>query len=115
MERNVSENTKNVTSEALDQLIDESDRPVVVDVWAPWCPPCRRLAPTLEQLAQEFEGRIGVAKANIDEDPKAAGKLEVKSIPTLLFYRNGQLVDRRVGASSAPELKRIFEQLASGK
>jgi thioredoxin 1 len=115
MERIVSQNTKNVTSDSLEQLVDESECPVVVDLWAPWCSPCRTLGPTLDQLAQEFEGRVVVAKINIVEDPKAAAKLEVKSIPTLLFYRDGKLIDRQVGAPSQKDLKRTFEQLASGK
>ena len=111
----MSKNTQNVTSDSLPQHIGEAGCPVVVDVWAEWCPPCRQLGPTLEQLAGEFKGRIVVLKINLDEDPHAGARLGIRSIPTLLYYRDGQEIDRQVGAPSPRDLKRTFEQLASGK
>lgn len=98
----------------LQQLISESELPYVVDFWAPWCPPCRRLAPTLEQLAQEFDGRLVVLKVNIEDDRQVTERFEIRSIPTLLFFRQGRLVNRHSGALTYVELKRLFEQLLAG-
>ncbi|MCA0269751.1 MAG: thioredoxin [Bacteroidetes bacterium] len=75
----------------------QSDKPVLVDFWAPWCGPCRAIAPTIEQLAAEYEGRAVVAKMNTDEN-MIAGQLGIRSIPTLLFFQNGVVVDQLVGA-----------------
>jgi thioredoxin 1 len=75
-----------------------ADRPVLVDFWADWCPPCRIVAPVIEELAEEFDGAATVAKLDVDKVPSIAGAYEVRSIPTLLFFRNGEVVDRVVGA-----------------
>ena len=72
--------------------------PVLVDFWAPWCAPCRMVAPVLEQIAAEQAGRIKIVKLNVDENPMAAGAHRVQSIPTLILFKNGQPVDRFVGA-----------------
>ncbi len=109
----MSENTKNVTTDSLPQHLGEARCPVIVDVWAEWCPPCKRLGPTLDQLAGEFRGRVEVLKINLDEDPQAGARLGIRSSPTLLYYRDGQEVDRQVGAPSPRDLKRVFEQLAA--
>ncbi|HEU18750.1 MAG TPA: thioredoxin TrxC [Deltaproteobacteria bacterium] len=72
--------------------------PVVVDCWAPWCGPCRLIAPILDQLASEYAGRIKIAKLNVDENPLTASQFDTRSIPTMLFFKNGMLVNRLVGA-----------------
>lgn len=78
---------------------------VLVDFWATWCPPCRRLAPTVDALATEYEGRLSVAKVDVDESPELAQRYGIQSIPTLMLFRNGQPVDQRLGALPMGELK----------
>lgn len=82
----------------------QSDAPVLVDFWAPWCPPCRAIAPVIEQVAGELEGRVIVGKVNIDENPALAEQFGVSSIPTLLFFKDGNVVDRIVGVTSRKAL-----------
>lgn len=79
--------------------------PVVVDLWAPWCAPCRMVAPVLEALARDRAGRIKVVKVDVDRSPAVAARYSAHSIPTLLLFRDGRLADRRAGALSAPALR----------
>ncbi len=101
-----------VTDASFDQLIRTSRVPVLIDFWAPWCGPCKMIAPAVEALAREFVGRAVVGKLNVDENPEVAGRFGIMSIPTLLIFKNGRVVDQIVGAYPAPELrKRLMRQL----
>lgn len=83
----------------------ESSLPVLVDLWAPWCGPCHMIAPIVEKLARDYEGRLKVAKLNVDENPQTAMRYQVQSIPTLLLFKSGRVADRIVGAAPEPLLR----------
>jgi len=87
-----------VTTESFDADVLKSDVPVLVDFWAPWCGPCRAVAPAVDAVAAEFSGRAKVVKVNVDEQPEIAGKYGVQSIPTLSIFKGGRVVDQILGA-----------------
>ncbi len=99
-----------VTDAAFENSILKSELPVVVDFWAPWCGPCRMVAPTLEKLAKEYAGKMVVAKVNTDENPEWAGKYGVQGIPTMFFVAQGKIVHRQVGALPEPMLREVIGQ-----
>jgi thioredoxin len=98
-----------VTDASFAEDVERSQLPVLLDMWAAWCGPCRTLAPVIEQLAQELAGRVRVAKLNIDENPSAADRYGVRSIPTLLLLRGGREIDRIVGAQPRAEIVRRLQ------
>lgn len=90
-----------------------SSTPVVVDFWAPWCGPCRMVAPILDELAKEYADKITIAKVNTDENPEWAMKFGVQGIPTMLFVKDGELFDRMVGAAPKPFIKQRVDAMLS--
>lgn len=100
----------NVTDAAFQKTVIENPMPVLVDFWAPWCGPCRMVAPILEKIAKEYAGRLIVAKVNTDENQEWAGKYGVQGIPTMLMLKDGKIIHRQVGAMPEPMLKDTVEQ-----
>jgi thioredoxin 1 len=96
---------QHVSDSTFEQDVVGASEPVLVDFWAPWCGPCKRVAPILEELAQKLEGRLKVAKMNVDENPSVPSRLGIRSIPTLAVYKEGKVVETRVGALSLEELE----------
>jgi thioredoxin 1 len=100
-----------VTDDDFQNRVLESDLPVVVDFWAPWCMPCRMISPLIERLANDYQGRLLVAKVNTDENPNWATRYGIQGIPTMLFIKNGQVMDRIVGVSPAGRIKQRVETI----
>ena len=98
-----------ITDDTFSQL-EQSALPVLVDLWAPWCGPCRMMTPIIDQLATQMAGRAQFAKMNVDENPVTASRFNVQSIPTLLILKNGREVDRIVGLEKAEEIRRRLEK-----
>ena len=99
-----------ITDAAFEQSVMQSPIPVIVDFWAPWCNPCKMIAPTLEKLAREQEGKLLVAKINTDDNPEWMNKFGIQGIPTLLFVAAGKVVHRQVGALPEKMLRDVVSQ-----
>jgi thioredoxin 1 len=99
-----------VTDDAFEKTVMKSEVPVVVDFWAPWCGPCKMVAPILDKLAEEYAGKMLIAKVNTDENPQWAQSFNVQGIPTMLFIADGKVVHQQVGALPEPMLRSVVDQ-----
>src|SRR2546423_488010 len=106
----MAENVLELTTQNWDGEVLASPQPVVVDFWAPWCAPCRQIAPTIDAMATAYAGRVKIGKLNIDDNEDIATRYEVRSIPTILVFKGGQVVEQRVGLASRTELDRIVDE-----
>lgn len=94
-----------VTDETFDTEVTKSDIPVVVDFWAEWCGPCKQIGPALEELSVTFDGKVKIAKVNVDENPNAPAQMGVRGIPALFLFKNGEVVSNKVGAAPKAALQ----------
>ena len=106
-------NILNLTTENFDAEVTKSQKPILVDFWAEWCSPCKALVPILDELAAEYDGRVRIGKVNIDEHQDLAVKFHVQSIPTMLFFKNGEITEQVVGLRGKRELKLKLDSLAA--
>lgn len=102
-----------LTDDTFEKDVLQSSEPVLVDFWAPWCGPCRMLAPIIEEISKEYTGKARVAKINTDEHPNAASRFKISAIPTLLFFKGGKVVEQMVGVHSKAEIKKTLDNLVS--
>ena len=102
-----------ITDANFEELVLKSDKPVLVDFWAEWCGPCRMVGPLVEELAKEYEGKAVVGKVNVDHNPGISMKFGIRNIPALLFFKNGEIVDKQIGAVPKSVLsEKLSKQLA---
>ena len=99
-----------VSDDEFEQTVLKSEIPVMLDFWAEWCQPCKMLAPTVEELAGEFEGQLLVGKLNVDDNPNTATNYGIRGIPTLLFIKGGEVVEQLVGVKAKTEYKKVIEE-----
>ena len=109
--RNETENIIHVAADTWDDIVLKSTKPVLVDFWAEWCGPCRMVGPALEQLSDTMNGKVKIAKLNIDDNQEIAMKYGIKSIPSLLLFKEGREIGRTIGAASKEAYQRFIEQL----
>ena len=103
-------NTLTLTDQNFEQEVLKSDTPVVVDFWAVWCAPCRMVAPTVDAIAEEYLGRAKVGKLNVDENQAVTSRYNIRGIPTLLLFKNGQVQEQIVGATSKDNIVKLLEK-----
>jgi thioredoxin 1 len=105
----MSDKVQHVTDRTFEQEVLKSDRPVLVDFWAAWCAPCRMIAPAIEQIAEDYDGRAKVVKVDVDQSGDVSARYNIRGIPTLLLFKDGMIKDQIVGATSKDNITRMIE------
>ena len=101
--------TLTFTDAGFDQEVLKSEQPVLVDFWAEWCGPCRMMAPTIDQIASEYAGKVKVGKLDVDSNVQTAGRYQIRGIPTLLVFKGGQVIEQKVGAVGKSDVKKMLD------
>ena len=104
-------NIAEINDDVFDNEIENQQIPLLVDFWAPWCGPCRAIGPMIEELAESYAGKIDVKKCNVDDNPVTPSKFGIKSIPTLIFFKDGKMAEQVVGIVAKSKLEEIIEKL----
>ena len=105
-----ADNVQTFTDTNFDQTVLQSGQPVLVDFWAEWCGPCKRLGPTIDQLASEYAGKVTIGKLNVDENPNTAIKFQIRGIPAVMLFKGGQIVEAVVGLQPKEEFKKAIDK-----
>ena len=100
-----------LTDSNFSEVVEQAEKPVVVDFWATWCGPCRMISPIIDKMAEKYEGRVSVVKCNVDESTEIPIKFGIRNIPTILFFKGGEMVGRVVGAVPQAEIEKRIEEL----
>ena len=109
----MSGNVREVSDSEFDSEVLQSNIPVLVDFWAPWCGPCKSIAPVLEQVAETYAGKLKIVKINVDDNPQTPNEYDVRGIPNLVFFRGGKVVDRVIGAVPADQLDAVVSKVVA--
>ncbi|RME60144.1 MAG: thioredoxin [Candidatus Dadabacteria bacterium] len=107
----MSGNIKEITDNDFETEVLKSETPVLVDFWAPWCGPCKSIAPVLDELANDYSGRLKIVKVNVDENQMTPAKYEVRGIPNLIFFKNGEVVDQVIGYVTKEQLSEVVDKV----
>jgi thioredoxin 1 len=104
------ENVKHLSDAEFDEHVLKADLPSLVDFWAPWCGPCKAIGPVIEELAGTYEGKVQITKMNVDDNPTTPGKYGIRAIPTLILFKNGEIVDQVTGAVGKAQLTAMLDK-----
>ena len=105
-----AENVVKLTDATFDTEVLQADTPVLIDFWAEWCGPCRMVAPIIDALAEDYDGRVKIAKLNVDENPQISRRFNIRGIPTLLLFKDGELKETAVGLRPKPQLEQLLDE-----